>query len=95
MAQCYSNPRRESDPWALPDLETFQVGCRDRDACPLCQEEPATPGEHRRDHTGWYWWSCLPGCLPDGEAFGPFATEAKALDDARTGNDDDEAEPEP
>jgi hypothetical protein len=23
---------------------------------------------------GWYWWACFPGCLPDGEAVGPFAT---------------------
>jgi hypothetical protein len=23
---------------------------------------------------GWYWWSCFPGCLPEGDAFGPFPT---------------------
>lgn len=27
---------------------------------------------------GWYWWSCHPGCLPDGEAQGPFATSHEA-----------------
>ena len=94
MAQHYSNPRRESDPWTLPDLETFQVGRRDRDVCPICQEEPATAAEHRRDHTGWYWWFCFPGCMPEGEAYGPFATEDEALADARHGIDD-EAEPKP
>lgn len=31
---------------------------------------------------GWYWWACFPGCLPDGEPVGPFATEAEALADA-------------
>ena len=31
---------------------------------------------------GWYWWSCFPGCLPDGEATGPFATSKEAYDDA-------------
>tara|TARA_R100000306_G_scaffold45824_1_gene43645 strand:+ start:327 stop:677 length:351 start_codon:yes stop_codon:yes gene_type:complete len=31
---------------------------------------------------GWYWWTCLPGCLPDSEPFGPFATEAEAIADA-------------
>jgi hypothetical protein len=31
---------------------------------------------------GWYWWSCYPGCLPDGEAFGPFPTSYRALKDA-------------
>jgi hypothetical protein len=32
--------------------------------------------------TGWYWWSCFPGCLPDGGAFGPFTTESDAISDA-------------
>ena len=32
---------------------------------------------------GWFWWSCSPGCLPDGPAFGPFASEADAMADAR------------
>lgn len=31
---------------------------------------------------GWYWWACFPGCLPDGEAEGPFDTEAEAIADA-------------
>lgn len=31
---------------------------------------------------GWYWWACFPGCLPDGEPNGPFATEAEAIADA-------------
>lgn len=30
---------------------------------------------------GWYWWSCFPGCLPDGDPVGPFETEAEATDD--------------
>lgn len=32
---------------------------------------------------GWYWWACFPGCLPDSEPIGPFATEAEAIADAR------------
>lgn len=32
---------------------------------------------------GWFWWTCLPGCLPDSEPFGPFASELEAIDDAR------------
>ena len=32
---------------------------------------------------GWYWWPCFPGCLPDGDANGPFTTEAEALADAQ------------
>ena len=31
----------------------------------------------------WFWWSCFPGCLPDGEPLGPFDTEADALADAQ------------
>jgi len=34
---------------------------------------------------GFYWQSCMPGCLPDGEPSGPFETEQEALDDARDG----------
>lgn len=32
--------------------------------------------------TGWYWWHCQPGCLPDSEAVGPFATTDEAKADA-------------
>ena len=37
---------------------------------------------------GWFYWSCFPGCLPDGDPIGPFATEAEALADAREGLED-------
>lgn len=40
---------------------------------------------------GWYWWACFPGCLPDSDPIGPFATEAEALADAQDGMDDDES----
>ena len=36
----------------------------------------------------WYWWACFPGCLPDSDPSGPFATEAEALADAREGLED-------
>jgi hypothetical protein len=26
---------------------------------------------------GWFYWYCFPGCLPDSEAIGPFATCAE------------------
>lgn len=32
---------------------------------------------------GWYWYACLPGCLPDGEHMGPFRTQAEAIENAR------------
>jgi len=34
---------------------------------------------------GWYWWACFPGCLPDGEASGPFATSTEAYNSAMEG----------
>lgn len=37
--------------------------------------EPVAPG--------WYWWSCFPGCMPDGDPMGPFATKQEAIDDAQ------------
>jgi hypothetical protein len=43
--------------------------------------------DHADEYTitdpGWYWWPCFPGCLPDGEASGPFASEADAIADAQ------------
>jgi hypothetical protein len=35
-----------------------------------------------RGAPGWYWWSCFPGCLPEGDAFGPFPTSYRAYRDA-------------
>lgn len=31
----------------------------------------------------WYWWSCMPGCLPDSDPHGPFDTEVEATADMR------------
>ena len=33
--------------------------------------------------TGWYWWWCFPGCLPDSEPFGPFENNTEARNDAK------------
>jgi hypothetical protein len=32
---------------------------------------------------GWFYWYCMPGCLPDSEPIGVFTTEAEALEHAR------------
>lgn len=47
------------------------------------EEDPATVLP-----AGWYWWACLPGCLPDSEPVGPFARSSIALEDARDQWDD-------
>ena len=41
---------------------------------------PVVNGEDGRER-GWYWSSCQPGCLPDGDAIGPFECEADAMAD--------------
>ncbi len=73
MAQAYSDPSREADPHALPDIEVFYVNGKSGAAGDFTD----------LFEKGWYWWSCFPGCLPDSDPFGPFATEAEALANAQ------------
>ena len=43
----------------------------------------ATPEDERTNYQpGWYWWACFPGCLPDGDAIGPFNSEELAAANA-------------
>jgi hypothetical protein len=42
--------------------------------------DPATE-EAAEELAGFYWWSCQPGCLPDGEANGPFESYEAAEED--------------
>jgi len=74
MAQHYSDPSREDDKYSLPNVETYYVDADDVD---FVDEEGNQLAE------GWYYWFCLPGCMPDSSPFGPFDTEAEALEDAR------------
>jgi hypothetical protein len=89
MAQHYSDPSRETDPYALPDVETFYIGLRAAEEdCPQCADPEsdgpaADPGSDHAEHVGWYYWFCFPGCMPDSDAFGPYPSEQAALDAAR------------
>jgi len=90
MAQHYSDPKRAASPWALPDLETFEI---------TAHGTPWEGSDGERLEPGWYWWSCFPGCLPDSDPFGPFGSEADALADCQLHcaddfDDDDDAEAE-
>ena len=38
--------------------------------------------------TGWHWWSCKPGALPEWPPRGPFATSYGAYRDALTTSSD-------
>lgn len=98
MAQHYSDPARETETFALPDVETFQARYGD---CPFCTSTVIDDSsgqfhcnECRDGHkgqgivpdeikTGWFYWFCFPGCLPDSEPMGPYETEAEALADAQ------------
>jgi hypothetical protein len=79
--QAYSDPSRASDPTALPDVEVFYVEPGGWTPDELRGDMESTRGPALED--GWYWWSCFPGCLPDGDPVGPFDSEATALADAR------------
>jgi hypothetical protein len=77
MAQAYSDPSRENDPHALPDIEVFHMDKTD------ISEAQWLDGDNELREPGWYWWACFPGCMPDSDPVGPFDTEAEALADAR------------
>ena len=82
MSQFYTDPKRESDPYALPDGEVFKVTRKEmradgKESCWYIEED------RRWREPGWYYWYCLPGCLPDSEPRGPFASEDLAIEDAR------------
>lgn len=96
MAQVYSNPARETDTYALPDVEVFYAkegewaydenGERgdvtyDEDGEPL-------PGQNVNE-AGWYYWYCQIGCLPDSEPEGPFETEEEATAEAQADAQED------
>ena len=95
----YSDPERESEPHALPDIEVFYLGDREMETgaapqtewddygkrlvCNLCGES-WHPGHNCGFlPRGYYWQACFPGCLPDGEPVGPFETEEAAIKDAQ------------
>lgn len=74
MTQIYSDPERENDPHALPDVEVFFLTEEQSEFLLVIPE------------AGWYWWSCFPGCLPDSDPSGPFETEQEAIADAQETN---------
>jgi len=90
--QAYSDPKRESNPYSLPDVEVFFMDMDDflfaepdtwMSEKMNDEEGIGTIMEHAKSLAGWYYWPCFPGCLPDGEAIGPFETEKEALEDAQ------------
>jgi len=78
MSLHYLDVSRASEPRYMPSIETFYV-------------DEGSDDDYRTEDggdplaEGWYWWCCMPGCLPDGEPCGPYETEAEAVADAREG----------
>ena len=78
--QTYSDPTRSNEPHSLPDVEVFYIG---PGGTPAVNFTDWDNPEDSAPENGWYWWNCFPGCLPDSEPMGPFATEAEAIADAQ------------
>lgn len=45
--------------------------------CPGCGDACPLPGPSGR--SGWFFWCCSPGCLPEGAADGPYDSYGEAL----------------
>lgn len=64
----YSSQERAESPTMHTDVEVFEI----------------RPRNHKGDlEPGWYFWFCLPGCLPDSEPYGPFPGKEEAIQEAR------------
>lgn len=83
MTQHYLYESDADDPHRLPSLEVFYMSDDDLRDCDWLDSD----GEPQK--AGWYYWTCFPGCLPDGDPFGPFDSEDDALADAREGLEED------
>ena len=77
MSQQYSDPARADEQYALPDVEVFYVSQGEIDDLERDGEETELQEQ------GWYFWFCFPGCLPDSDPMGPYASEQLAIDAAR------------
>ena len=73
----HSDPNRENDEHALPDIEVYFLSAS------AIQQEGLTDEDGDQLEEGWYWQAGFPGCLPDGGPNGPFETQAAAIEDAR------------
>ncbi len=89
MTYYYSDPARESEPHALPDVEVFQskAWIDDIDGT-IYFSLGDIPDEIGRDSltywpNSWFYAYGFIGCLWDSEPMGPFASESEALDAAR------------
>lgn len=85
--QFYLNESRASDPYSLPDAEVFYR----TDTALAADDWRDSDGDVMK--AGWYVWVCFPGCLPESDPCGPFASQEEAVKYARDlyGDDDDDS----
>lgn len=78
--QFHTEVLEEETPEEYGSFEVFYVS-------PMVAMYNRQNADHGDENTiyesGWYWWACFPGCLPDGDWSGPFNTEQAAINDAR------------
>ncbi len=43
-------------------------------------DTPPAGARDAEEGEGWFFWFCLPGCLPDSEPFGPFDNKKRAME---------------
>lgn len=72
----------EPDITARLTFGSFEIFWDDADVSEHGGQARNYDGDGEPVKPGWYWWACFPGCLPDGDAVGPFATSRQALQDA-------------
>lgn len=95
MGYEYSDPAREADPNALPNVEVWSCETIECDDCgavfaadhgvKLDRVECGECGAVGFSSRGVAWWYAFgsPGCLRDSEPCGPYDTREQALDAAR------------
>jgi hypothetical protein len=90
MSVYHSDPERESDSYSLPDVEVFyaEAGEWTLDENGECDDLDEDDEGVQENEAGWYYWYCFPGCLPEGDAQGPYATEEEAVQAMRDENED-------
>lgn len=88
--QFYFDRTRRNDPHALPNGEVFRDTFTYCERCGECVGGPATHPDRCycgytgfETRTGYYYWTCFPGCLPESEPIGPFPNVFRAVRDAR------------
>ncbi len=91
----YSDPKRENDPHALPDIELWEdiivkLDCLCGSSSEIPQQSvgcsncgSVTTETESTNELGWFYWACFPGCLPDGDIVGPFESYKDAMADAQ------------